>query len=77
MSELYVLAAGVITALVTFAGLIWKAYSAGRDREKLERMKDDAQLQMEFDKIDSQRPSVDDALARLRDRGARSGSSPK
>lgn len=76
MATLYTLAAMVFAIIAFIFGVAKKARDYGRAQAENERHEDNAQLQMEFDKIDNQRPNVDDALGRLSKRasGGRSAS---
>lgn len=76
MIDLYMIGGAVLAAIAGLVGVVWKAYRAGQDNVKAEKAEDDAQMRLEFDKIDSRAPNLDDSLNRLRERsnGDRSAS---
>jgi len=70
MGELYIILAAVGGAILAIAGAFFKGKQAGRDSVAAAGAKKDAQLQMEFDKIDSERPDYDAAVNSLRKRAS-------
>lgn len=72
MTTIYAIAAAVFGLIVFIVGVARKARQFGVNETIAKKAKDDAQLQMQFDEIDSRAPDLDGAVARLRDRGKRS-----
>lgn len=68
MSELYIIFAAVGGVIVSIAAAFFKGRSTGRESAIAEGAKKDAQLRMEFDKIDGERPDFDSAVDSLRKR---------
>jgi Flp pilus assembly protein TadB len=73
--DVWAIVASVGAMLAAFAGVAWKSYRAGRDRERVENAEDDAQMQLEFDKIDRDAPDLDGSIDRLRKRAKNGRSS--
>jgi len=68
--DIWAMIAGIGAILATFAGVAWKLYRAGQDHERVKKAENDAQLRLEFDKIDARKPDLDDSLDRLRKRAS-------
>lgn len=77
MGTVYAIVAAVIACIVFIIGVAKKARDYGRSEERNKKAENDAQLRLEFDKIDGGAPDLDAAASRLRDRAKRSGADTK